>query len=244
MILFDSTLSTFYSTLINDSNFQSGFGTKMLGDARHTATIIDFFGKNNIRYKNLVTLEQIHSANVEIYSTNNPNEPTRIEETDGVVTKTTGAILTVQTADCVPIIFADKLNKIIGISHQGWRGSIKRLQQKMILEMEKLGAKKGNIKAAIGPTIGECCYNIDQERYHSFLEEFDGYSEKIFQVRAGKRYLNLSLLNFLLLKEIGVSEKNIDYFPFCTSCDRTRFFSFRRDRHKESGEMLSYIEMS
>lgn len=244
MILFDSTLSTFYSTLINDSDFQSGFGTKMLGDARHTATIIDFLKRNAIKYQHLVTLEQIHSANVEYYVKNNLEETTHIEETDGVVTKTTSAILTVQTADCVPIIFADKSNKIIGISHQGWRGSIKRLQQKMILEMEKIGAKKENIRAAIGPTIGECCYNIDEERYHNFLEEFDGFSEKIFQVRAGKRYLNLSRLNFLLLKEIGVSEKNIDYFPFCTSCDQARFFSFRRDKHKEFGEMLSYIEMS
>jgi copper oxidase (laccase) domain-containing protein len=107
--------------------------------------------------------------------------------------------------------------------------------------MLHLGGDKKDILVAIGPSIGTCCYDIDEERYYSFLEEFDGYSNKIFKIKRGKRYLNLAMLNYLQLLESGISEDNIDFFPFCTCCDTKRFFSFRRNDKKDYGEMLSFI---
>lgn len=241
MISYDIDLKTFYSSKISDRNFVCGFGTKATGDARSLTNIQNFFSQNNIVYNSLVVLEQIHSANVEIVPKDQPEALKKIEETDGVITEGEQIMLTIKTADCIPIIFADKKAGVIGISHQGWRGSLKKLQQRMVEAMVKIGAKKDSILAAIGPSIGECCYHIEEDRYYSFFEEFDGYSDKIFHMRGGKHYLNLPLLNFMLLKDSGVKPENIDYFPFCTSCDRERFFSYRRDKNKEYGEMLSFI---
>lgn len=244
MIIYDSNLKIFTSTLINDERFFGGFGTRYLGDGRRIDNMFNFFNNNGISYKKIVIPEQIHSTNVAVFDSTSVDNLEKIPETDGVITKDVNSVLTVITADCLPIIFAEKQQGIAGISHQGWRGSVKRLGQKMIKKIVELGGKKENILVAIGPSIGECCYDIDDERFYQFVEEFDGYSEKIFHRRQGKLHLNLSLLNYLQLKEIGIPEKNIDYFPFCTRCDKKRFFSFRRDKKEDYGEMLSFIVKS
>ena len=244
MITYDFDLKIFYSTLINDDIFFGGFGTKALGDGRNIDTSINFFRENIPNFKTIVIPEQIHSVNVTTFSANLIDNVERVSETDGVITKDHNSVLTVITADCSPIMFVDKKNGIVGISHQGWRGSVKRLGQRMIKKIIEVGGKKENIMVAIGPSIGQCCYDIDDERYYEFLEEFEVFADKIFHRHKGKLHLNLALLNYLQLKEIGLPAKNIDHFPFCTCCDKKRFFSFRRDKKIEYGEMLSFIVKS
>jgi len=241
MITYDSNLKIFYSTLINDDKFFGGFGTRYLGDGRRIDNIINFFNNNDISYKTIVVPEQIHSVNVSVFNSNLMDNLESIPETDGVVTEEVNSVLTVITGDCSPIMFVDKKQGIVGISHQGWRGSVKRLGQKMIKKIVELGGKKVNIMVAIGPSIGQCCYDIEDDRYYQFVEEFNGYADKIFHRRQGKLHLNLTLLNYLQIKEIGIPERNIDYFPFCTRCDKKRFFSFRRDKRQDYGEMISFI---
>jgi len=244
MITYDSNQKVFLSTLINDERFFGGFGTKELGDGRKVENIFNFLQNNYSNFKKVVILEQIHSTNIAVFNSSTTENLEKISEIDGIVTKESGAVLTVITADCSPIIFVEKNQGIIGISHNGWRGSVKRLVQKMVEKIIELGGKKDSIYVAIGPSIGECCYNIDEDRYYQFKEEFDGYSEKIFHRRQGKLHLNLTLLNYLLLVEKGVKKENIDFFPFCTRCDKKRFFSFRRDKKSEYGEMFSFIVKS
>ena len=241
MITYDSDLKIFYSTKINDGKFFAGFGTKDLGDGRNLRNIFEFLYQNEIDYKKLVVLDQIHSVNVEFFNSFKNNKLEKIEETDGVITNKKGIVLSVRTADCLPITFVDKSSGLIGISHQGWRGSLKKMVIRMINKIIEKGGKKENILAAIGPGIGACCYNINEDRYYQFLEEFNGYSDKIFQIRRGERYLNLMWFNYLLLIEAGIKKENIDFFPFCTSCDKKRFFSFRRDKKKDYGEMFSFV---
>ena len=241
MIKYDSELKIFCSTLVNDDKYFSGFGTKTFGDGRNIDTAINFAQTYVPSFKTIVIPEQIHSVNVTNFSANLIDNVERVPETDGVITKDINSILTVITADCSPIIFVEKKQGIVGISHQGWRGSVKRLGQKMIKKILEQGGKIENIIAAIGPTIGQCCYDIDDERYYEFLDEFEGFANKIFQRNQGRLHLNLALLNYLQLKELGLSEKNIDLFPFCTSCDKKRFFSFRRDKKEDFGEMLSFV---
>lgn len=243
MITYDSNLKIFTSSLINDDHFLAGFGTKGLGDARHLENVSNFFGINNISYNKIIVPEQIHSTNISIFKSQDNEKINKIEETDGLITKDLGVILTVITGDCCPLIFADKKTGTVGIAHLGWRGSVKRMTQKMVNQMVSSGAVIDSIKVAIGPSIGECCYDVDDNRYYEFVEEFDGYSEKIFHRRHGKLHLNLTLLNYLLLLEKGVKKENINFFPFCTKCDKDRFFSFRRDKKQDYGEMLSFIMM-
>lgn len=244
MILFDSDLKIFYSTLINDDKFFGGFGTKLLGDGRKSENIFSFVQTNIPKFKTIVIPEQIHSTNVSFFRSNLMDNIERITETDGVITDDINSVLTVITADCSPLMFVEKKQGIIGISHQGWRGSVKRLGQKMIEKIIENGGKKENICVAIGPSIGQCCYDIEDERYYQFLEEFNDYADKIFHRHNGKLHLNLALLNYLQIKELGVPQKNIDHFPFCTRCDNKRFFSFRRDKKKDYGEMISFIVKS
>jgi len=241
MILYDSDLKIFCSTLINDSMYFGGFGTREMGDGRNIDTAINFAQINIPNFKTIVIPEQIHSTNVTNFSANLIDNVEKVSETDGIITKDINSVLTIITADCCPIMFVDKRQGIVGISHQGWRGSVKRLGQKMINKIIELGGKKENIFAAIGPTIGQCCYDVDDERYYDFREEFDGYADKIFHRHQGKLHLNLALLNYLQIKELGVPEKNIDHFPFCTRCDKKHFFSFRRDKKQDYGEMMSFI---
>lgn len=242
MIVYDSNAKIFYPSSINDSNYYSGFATKSLGDGKiRIENIFKFFDTNNISYKQLVIPEQIHSINIDVYNSRTNEKLAKISETDGVITHEKELILTVVTADCCPIIFVEKNKGLIGISHQGWRGSIKRLCQKMISKIVEEGGMIDNIKIAIGPAIGDCCYNIDDDRYFEFLEEFDGYSKKIFYRRSGKWHLSLNKLNYILLLEKGIKKENIEYFPFCTKCDKNRFFSYRREKKSLQGEMFSFI---
>ncbi len=241
MITYDSNLKIFYSTLINDDRFFGGFGTRELGDGRKTENIFNFFQTNWPNFKTIVIPEQIHSTNVSVFNSNLMDNIERVSETDGIITQDSNSALTVITADCSPVMFVEKKQGIIGISHQGWRGSVKRLGQKMIKKIIELGGKKRDIFIAIGPSIGQCCYDVEDERYYQFVEEFDGYADKIFHRHQGKLHLNLSLLNYLQVKEIGVPTKNIDHFPFCTRCDKKHFFSFRRDKKQDYGEMFSFV---
>lgn len=244
MIIYSSDLKIFYSTLINDNKFFGGFGTRFLGDGKKTENIFNFVQTNIPNFKTIVIPEQIHSINVANFSANLIDNVERISETDGVITKDSNSVLTVITADCSPIMFVDKKQGIIGISHQGWRGSVKRMAQKMVNKIIAVGGKKENIFAAIGPSIGQCCYDVEDERYYEFVEEFNGYADKIFHRHQGKLHLNLALLNYLQIKESGILDKNIDHFPFCTCCDKKRFFSFRRDKKQDYGEMMSFVVRS
>lgn len=244
MIKYDNNLDIFSSSLINEGSVTSGFSTKIQGNGQNIETLFNFFNNNKFTYKKIVVPEQIHSVNVSIFENGNNEKIEKINETDGVITKEKNVILTVITGDCCPAVFSDNKNGIVGISHQGWRGSVKRMVQKMIDKMLSVGAELSQIKVALGPTIGECCYDVDDDRYYEFREEFEDYSEKIFHTRSGRKHLNLTLLNYLLLLEKGVSKENIDHFPFCTRCDKKRFFSYRRDKKEEFGEIFSFIVKS
>ncbi len=242
MFLYDSNLKTYYSNLINDDHYLSGFGTKSLGDGRQYGVIENFLIRNKIPFKKVIIPDQIHSVNIEII--NKDVDKIRIEDTDGLITQEGGIVLTAVTADCLPMVMVDKKIGLIGISHQGWRGSIKKMAQKMVEKALSLGSKIEDLKVALGPSVGQCCYDVDDDRYFQFKSEFDGYSEKIFHRQAGRWHLNLVLLNFLLLQEIGLKKEQIDYFPFCTTCDQKKFFSFRKykkSKNYQYGEMLNFI---
>jgi len=240
MINYDANTHVFYSDIIENPNFVCGFGTRLLGDGRQRSTLINFCEHNNLSYESIIVPDQIHSINIEEVSKNRQLVQV-VDTTDGVVTKESHVLLTVVTADCLPIMFADQKKNIIGISHQGWRGSLKNMATHMIKKMIQLGATSDSIKIAIGPGIGACCYKIYGERLYEFLAEYEKWKDMILQERSGHTYINLPRLNFLQLREFGIKKEQIDFFPFCTKCDKNRFFSYQRDDKKNYGEMVSFI---
>ena len=220
MIVYDNKNYYFYSTLINDGVIFSSFGTKVSRKAN-----------------DIVFPSQRHTDNIVIVSSENDVSPQT--EADGIVTRGKNSAIGIYTADCVPILFVDKKAGIIGASHQGWKGTFKRLAQKMIKQMVDMGAQTNNIIAAIGPAIGGCCYRFYGERLEEFKKEFPLYLNESFSERNGEGYLDLSRLNYLQLRESGIPANHIDHFPFCTCCD-SRFFSYQREG-KIRGHMEHFI---
>lgn len=244
MITYNSQTKCYMSSLLGDVHYFSGFSTKELGDGTEPSNLTAFLHNNSISYKKIIRPKQIHSANVSVIDSkvyNQKEKVIRIDDTDGVVTAESDLFLAVVTADCVPIIFMEKQTGVIGVSHQGWRGALNRLPIHMIEKMITVGAKKENIRAAIGPAIGACCYDISEDRYQTFTHEFDSYLDKVFEKRSGRWYMNLALLNYLLLLEAGVMQNQIDFFPFCTECNEEKFYSYRREGKQLAGELFSFI---
>src|SRR3989344_1775834 len=242
MITFNPDLKIFYSTKVNDRNYFSGFSISDLGDARNSYTITNFFNQQRITFKKIAILEQIHSTNIELYQDAKSKDYLEIiADSDGILTKNTQIILVVRNADCVPLIMVDKTTGYIGISHQGWRGSLKNMANKMVTSFLKVNSKVEDLICSIGPAIGICCYEVDDSLYYNFLEEFDGYSRKIFILKKCRWHISLSQLNYLELLDAGIKKENIDFFPFCTKCDSKRFFSRRRAKSQNFSEMFNFV---
>jgi len=244
MFQFNREINTISSSLFSLSI--SGFSTIDAGDMRKIQIIKRFLDEGDIAARKIVVLEQIHSINVVIPDELHLGDVEILEEADGVVTRERGVLLTVRVADCIPILFFDPIAGIIGAAHNGWRGSVKNLMKHIIEKMVGLGAQVKNIRVSLGPGIGECCYTVDIDRYVLFMEEVERFEKLIFRPHGEGFHLNLTRLNYELALENGIQKNNIEYFPFCTSCDNRRFFSYRRQykKHPEQfGEMMGYVMM-
>lgn len=229
----------FYSTLISDNNMTAGFTTREIGDMQRQEAAVSFF-KTLPPFKTIIWGHQRHSTIINTITQPSTEDITVISDGDGQVTSLNGTVLTVGTADCVPIIFADKIAGIIGVSHQGWRGTYDEMAPKMIETMIQRGAKRENIVAAIGPSINSCCYEVYGERLQLFSEKYSTFKKNIFREGNGKTYLNLIALNYNQLVAAGLKRNQLDFFPFCTSCNEGKFWSYRRDG-KILGEMACFI---
>lgn len=246
MIYYNSQQQTFLSTKLEDIRLSSGFTARDVGDARSIGDILSYLRLNKVLFRKLVVAEQIHSVNVVFYESDNNKEVEVLSETDGIITLEKSVVIGVRTADCIPVLYYDQKTGIIAVSHNGWRGTLKNISRRVIKTMTEHGAQKENIITVMGPAIGACCYNIDADRYHQFIEEFETDFDS-FRSSGSSYYLDLTKLNYHLLMEAGIQKKHIDFHPFCTFCDKQRFFSFRRDYKKHSdkfGEMFSFITIN
>ncbi len=241
-MIYDKTKKLFLSSLINHNGIYGGFGTKTFCNGLQINNIINLKKTFSVNCQNIVVLKQIHSTNIKLIKPIDlQNQFTVIEDTDGVITKENNVALVVRTADCVPMIIVDAGKGIVGISHQGWRGSLKKMAQLMVSAVEQIGGSRRQLTVALGPAINLCCYSVTEDRYLQFREVFDGYSKKVFKYFNHRFYINLIYLNYLQLIDIGINPKHIDYLPICTCCDSGRFFSFRREHPHCRGEMISFV---
>ena len=143
------------------------------------------------------------------------------EGVDGVITMLEDVPLLCYSADCVPILFYADDIKAIGAVHSGWRGTQMKIAQKAVEKLKELGGKAENIKAAIGPCIGKCCYEVSDDVALRFLKECR--TEK----PDGKFMLDLSYTNRIILEDSGVLKENISESGICTKCRNDLFFSHR-----------------
>ena len=163
---------------------------------------------------------------------------------DAVVTATPGLALTILTADCQPVLFADAEAGVIGAAHAGWKGALEGVLEATLSAMEDLGASRENTTAVIGPTISQRAYEVGPE----FLEAFAADSPDNLQFFAngnGDRLLfDLPGFGLLKLREAGVGQA--EWTRHCTYSDPDRFYSYRRTTHaKEAdyGRLISTIKL-
>jgi len=204
----------------------------------------------------LVSLRQIHSDLIHrvdrMRADRMPEQPLA---GDGMVTDTPGLLLAVQTADCLPIILADRKRRAVGVFHAGWRGTVKRIVEKGVGEMRKhFGSDPRDLVAAIGPGVRGCCYEVGEEVRTKFEAQF-AYASSLFRelkepdpvrekypmlfltARAPghselpvKLFLDLVEANRRQLLDAGVMAKNIDTAAPCTACHPELLFSFRAEK--------------
>ncbi len=152
---------------------------------------------------------------------------------DGFVTATPDVALVIRVADCVPILFWDPENRVIGACHAGWRGTIGGIAAKTVDAMEALGADRHTIRAAIGHAVGVCCYEVDDAFYETFLHSLgETICAQIFRKseeyeNPGRWHCDLRSCNRILLEEAGLAPENIDVSEHCTCCHHELFHSHR-----------------
>ena len=150
----------------------------------------------------------------------------RYPECDGLVTNTPGVALAVFTADCTPILLHDPVTGAVGAVHAGWRGTARDIAGKAVWEMAAaFGCQPKNIRAAIGPNIGPCCFQTDGDVPKAMTEAFGPAAEDAIRAVADKFYVNLKAINAMALRRAGVEQ--IDISADCTLCQPEKYWSHR-----------------
>lgn len=149
-------------------------------------------------------------------------------EADGIVTKEKNLPLFCYSADCIPVLLCDEKHGVIGAVHSGWRGTASDITAIAIEKMCKMGAEKKDIKVAMGPAIGKCCFETDDDVPEAISKLLSGNTEGLIEKREnGKSYVDLRGANKRRLMEIGIPEENIDISEECTRCSHDKYWSHR-----------------
>jgi polyphenol oxidase len=205
----------------------------------------------------LVGVRQIHSDIVRVVRDGDgalegrlqTEEGRAVLEGDGLITNVPGVLVGVGTADCVPVLVVDGKNRAVGTFHAGWRGTVAQIVERGVAMMkDEYGSRVEDLEAAVGPSIGACCYSVGKEVHREFHERF-GYAEELFRVGVdedeAKTYLDLWEANRRQLLDAGVGEERITVVGECTACSvdapgDLKYFSHRGEKGV-AGRMLNVV---
>lgn len=177
-----------------------------------------------------VITKQVHGVEVKVASCDDRHTVgTKVPyEADGLVTSESGLPLMVFIADCVPVLLEDYDAHVIAAVHCGWRSSVGDILRVAVEKMCALGAKRERICAAIGESIGACCFETDGDVPEAVERYLDGDTDGlIFPQSDGKYKVDLKGANFRRLVSMGLMPENIDVSDECTMCDREKYWSHR-----------------
>lgn len=222
------------------ASLNCGFGSKDQPEdvAENRARVAAKLGTTPER---LLSVHQIHSAHVVIAEA--PWDGPR-PQADAIVTATPGLAISVLTADCAPLLFADPEVRVIGAAHAGWRGAKSGVIEATVEAMETLGAKRERIRATVGPAISQEAYEVGPEFEEAFIADNPAYSRFFEQGSSGRRHFDLLKFCLLRLEEAGIGEAHASVLPQCTYGNESLFFSFRRATHRSEpdyGRQISAI---
>src|SRR6266704_2006166 len=212
----------------------------------------------NANVLTLITLRQFHSDVVQVFD----SVPAESCRGDASATIRPGLLLGVQTADCLPILLVDPKKRAVAAVHAGWRGTLQRIVTKAIGKMQmQFGSRPDGLLAAIGPSIGGCCYEVGTEVSTAFLSQCPNAADWFDELRTGDEpnslqwlnmappghqpppknvFLNLRKANRALLLDAGLRAQNIFVVDLCTACHRDLLFSYRKEGAM-SGRLMSVV---
>ncbi len=199
------------------------------------------------KLESTVAGEQVHGDRIAVVTKEdigrgafNYDDP--IPNTDALITNEPGVVLSSFYADCVPVFLFDPVGKVVAIAHAGWKGTLAGIAGKTLKEMERLyGVQPGNCLAAIGPSIGPCCYEVDGSVKQAFEASFSWWETVLKNKQHDRWELNLWETNSMILLNAGVQKENVMLSRICTSCNIEKFFSYRRE--KITGRMGAFIAL-
>lgn len=183
-------------------------------------------------------LRQVHGNQVVVVTRKNSDDRQRA---DAMVTREAGIVLGILTADCVPVLLSAPRERVCAAVHAGWRGVIAGIAGASVRAMNSLGAPPGSIRAALGPSIGPCCFEVDRELADRFAAEITGASRHRREGRPGKAYLDLRAIVRDQLIAAGVAPDAIENLGPCTRCAPDRYFSRRAAGGAVTGLQLSFV---
>ncbi|WP_170369641.1 peptidoglycan editing factor PgeF [Ruegeria arenilitoris] len=189
----------------------------------------------------LVGVHQVHSLHVIAVDKPIAGEKPRA---DAIVTATPGLALTILTADCQPVLFADPQAKVIGAAHAGWRGALDGVLEATLDAMEALGAHRKNIIAVIGPTISQRAYEVGPEFLEDFLLESQDNARFFANGQGDRMHFDLPAFGLHKLRQAGVGQA--EWTRHCTYSDPDKFYSYRRATHAgeaDYGRLISAIRL-
>jgi purine-nucleoside/S-methyl-5'-thioadenosine phosphorylase / adenosine deaminase len=160
---------------------------------------------------------------------------------DGMVTASPGVALGVFSADCVPILVADAARGVAGALHAGWRGTLADIASVGIRAMAALGARVNELSAALGPSIGPCCFEVDADLAGRFARTLPHARQHSRPGRPGKAYLDLRGIIREQLERAGLNPARIADIGPCTRCAADRYFSRRAAGGGVTGLQMSFI---
>ena len=230
-----------------DLNFSSREGDRPEDVAANWQRLAESF---QLDLPQFVLMQQTHGDRIITLDTRDPEPvadrplpPEAVYVCDALVTDRPGLAIGVKTADCVPLFLVDRVRRVIGVVHAGWRGTALNIAgQAVDAFVDRFGSQPGDIVAAIGPAIGPCCYEVDTTVYEALKGYAGEDGQPFFRPGAspGRWMLDLALANRGQLARRGVPDGNIFSGSHCTSCRSEVFFSHRRDRGR-TGRHFNFL---
>jgi YfiH family protein len=219
------------------ATLNGGVGSK--DDAGHVAeNRARMAGALGVAPERFLTAYQIHSPQVLVVET--PWTAETRPRADAIVTRMRALAIGISTADCGPVLLADPKARVIGAAHAGWRGALTGVVEAAIGAMEQLGAKRGEIRAVLGPMIRQQNYEVGADLIARFGAE-DPASNRFFAAAARDGHAMFNLAGYISSRLSRAGIHHIEDLGHCTYADPAKFFSFRRTTHRGEADYGRHV---
>lgn len=192
----------------------------------------------------VVVGEQVHGTSIvhvtpDMAGRGHQGQADAVAATDGLICTEPEIVLMAHAADCTLLFFYDPVVRCLGLAHAGWRGAVAGMGPLMVEALTKLGCRPENLRVALAPTIGPCCYQVGEK----VVEQVPQYWQaKVVRQAAGAYYFDLPEFQRLQLKSAGIKEENLVKSSYCTACYPDLFYSYRV-AGGQTGRMAGVISM-